>query len=96
MKARKCKPLALGTLYAHTDLLSVCLSTAPEQMSCISSVVQSRAVVSELQMVPSIDPTRLSLSFRAAYSIDLLGSSVGIPSYCKDAESLLKTTFDMS
>ena len=61
-------------------LLSVCRSTAPEQMSCMSNAVQSRVVASLPQMVASMEPTRLSRSFSAAYSIDLLCSSVGIPS----------------
>ena len=81
----KVVPTKVSEAHTHTYLLSVCLSTAPEQISCIRRVLQSRIEASlltcGLQIVPSMEPTKLSRSFRAAYSIDLLCSSVGIPSY---------------
>ena len=50
---------------SHMYLVSGCLSTAPEHISCISRGVHSKAVCSLTQMEPSIDPTRLSRSLRA-------------------------------
>ena len=55
---------------------------APEQSSCMSNGSHSSVVPSLEQMEPSMEPTRLSRSFRAAYSMVLPCSSLGRPS-CK-------------
>ena len=68
----------------EANLVSVCLSTAPEQMSCMSSGTHSSVVASLTQIEPSMDPTRLRRSFNAAYSIVLLCSSLGKPSWWEE------------
>ena len=47
-------------------LVSVCLSTAPEQMSCIRRGTQSRVTDSLEEIELNMEPTRLSLNLRAA------------------------------
>ena len=69
-----------GLYFSHAYLLSVCLSTAPEQITCMRSGTHSRVAASLTQMEPSIEPTRFSRSLSAAYSIVLPCSSLGMPS----------------
>ncbi len=67
-------------LHLHTYLVSVCLSMAPEQMTCMSRWSQSKVLDSLAQMEASIEPTRLRRNLRAANNMALPCSSLGMPS----------------